>query len=92
MCERLGGSLRRECLDLLIPIHERHLKMTVTEWGTHYNRGRPHSSLGPGLPEPTQDSVPASGHRHKLPTSFRVAKTSVLGGLHHEYCLVKQAA
>jgi hypothetical protein len=66
--------------------------MAVTEWGTHYNRGRPHSSLGPGLPEPTQDSVPAGGHRHKLPTGFRVAKTPVLGGLHHKYCLVKEAA
>ena len=31
VCERLGGSLRRECLDFLIPINERHLKMTVTE-------------------------------------------------------------
>src|SRR5262249_21248926 len=46
----LGASLRRECLDFLIPINERHLKMTVTEWVIHYNRGRPHSSLGPGLP------------------------------------------
>ena len=40
VCERLGGSLRRECLDFLIPINERHLKMTVTEWVIHYNRGR----------------------------------------------------
>ena len=45
-----------------------------------------------GLPEPTQDSVPASGHRHKLPVGFRIAKKSVLGGLHHEYRLVKEAA
>ena len=32
ICERLGGSLRRECLDFLIPLNERHLKMTVREW------------------------------------------------------------
>src|ERR1051326_5115680 len=32
ICERLGGSLRRECLDFLIPLNERHLKMTVKEW------------------------------------------------------------
>ncbi|HXJ43570.1 MAG TPA: hypothetical protein VNH18_30085 [Bryobacteraceae bacterium] len=51
-----------------------------------------HSSLGPGLPEPAQDSVPASAHRHKLPSGFRVVKKSVLGGLHHEYRLVKEAA
>jgi putative transposase len=26
VCERLGGSLRRECLDFLIPLTERHLR------------------------------------------------------------------
>jgi transposase InsO family protein len=60
VCERFGGTLRRECLDYLIPLNERHLKMSVKEWGLHYNRGRPHSSLGPGLSEPNQDRVPAS--------------------------------
>jgi transposase InsO family protein len=92
ICERFGGTLRRECLDFLIPLNERHLKMTIKEWGLHYNRGRPHSSLGPGIPEPSQDRIPASEHRHKLPAAYRVVKTSVLGGLHHEYCLVKEAA
>jgi len=92
VCERLGGSLRRECLDFLIPINERHLKMTVTEWVIHYNRGRPHSSLGPGLPEPNQSEARASDHRHKMPSGYRVVKTSVLDGLHHEYRLVKEAA
>jgi hypothetical protein len=92
VCERLGGSLRRECLDFLIPVNERHLKMTVEEWRIHYNRGRPHSSLGPRVPESNLERVPASGHRHKLPTGYRIAKTSVLGGLHHEYRLVKEAA
>src|SRR5262249_61313308 len=32
VCERLGGSLRRECLDFLIPFHERHLQMTIRDW------------------------------------------------------------
>ena len=88
----LGGTLRRECLDFLIPIYERHLKMTIKEWILHYNRGRSHSSLGPGIPEPSQDGIPASHHRHKLPTGYRVVKTSVLGGLHDEYRLVKEVA
>jgi transposase InsO family protein len=79
VCERFGGTLRRECLDYLIPINERHLKMTIKEWLLHYNRGRPHSSLGPGIPEPHQDSVPASDHKHKLPAGYHVVKTSVLG-------------
>jgi transposase InsO family protein len=92
ICERLGGTLRRECLDFVMPLNERHLQIIVKEWGIHYNRGRPHSSLGPGLPEPIQESGPASDHRHKLPAGQRVEKTSVLGGLHHEYRLVKEAA
>ena len=91
-CERLVGTFRRECLAFVIPINERHLKMTVKEWGIHYNRGRPHSSLGPGIPGPNQESVPASDHRHKLPAGYRVVKAPVLGGLHHEYNLVKEAA
>ena len=60
VCERFGGTLRREYLDYLIPINERHLKMATKEWVTHYNRGRPHSSLGPGFPEPTQDRAPTA--------------------------------
>ena len=46
VCERLGGSLRRECLDCLLPGNERHLQMILREWTTHYNRGRPHAALG----------------------------------------------
>jgi hypothetical protein len=92
VCERLGGSLRRECLDLLIPFHERHLQMILREWTTHYNRGRPHAALGPGLPEPMSEQVPSNEHRHSLPFGYRVVKRSVLGGLHHEYGLVREAA
>jgi putative transposase len=92
VCERFGGSLRRECLDFMMPFNERHLNRTVQEWVTHYNRGRPHSALGPGFPQPSQSDFPDSGHRHKLPAGHRVIRTSVLGGLHHEYSLVKEAA
>src|SRR5215468_418637 len=31
-CERLIGSLRRECLDWLIPVSERHLRALLREW------------------------------------------------------------
>ena len=41
---------------------------------------------------PYGETVPASDHRHKLPAGYRLAKTPVLGGLHHEYRLVKEAA
>ena len=49
-CERLIGTVRRECLDFLIPLNDGHLRSLLKEWVTHYNRGRPHASLGPGIP------------------------------------------
>src|SRR5258706_7990487 len=91
-CERLVGTIRRECLDFLIPFTEGHLKQILREFIRHYNRGRPHSSLGPGIPEPPQAKVPATVHRHKLPAGCRVKSTPVLGGLHHEYWLEKEVA
>ena len=36
-CERLVGSIRRECLDLLIPSNERHLRGILKDWVAHYN-------------------------------------------------------
>ena len=89
-CERVVGTLRRECLDFLIPLNERHLRRTVAEFVKHYNRGRPHSALGPGIPELSQAKAPTGPHRHKLPAGFRVTSTPVLGGLHHEYGMEKR--
>lgn len=92
-CERLIGTIGRKCLDFLIPVSEGHLRKIVNEWKTHYNQGRPHSSLGPGLPEPGQDlPVPIRYHRHQLPEGWRVMAKPILGGLHHEYRLEKMAA
>jgi len=72
--------------------NQRHLKTVVKEFTRFYNRGRPHMSLGPGIPEPTQAKLPASVHRHKLPEGYRIKSKPVLGGLHHEYSLEKEAA
>ena len=49
-CERLIGTIRRECLDWMIPISENHVRAILRDWVKHYNRGLPHSSLGPGIP------------------------------------------
>src|SRR5205807_9642638 len=46
-CERLMGTIRRECLDYVIPLSEKHLRTIMREWVAHYNQGRPHASLGP---------------------------------------------
>jgi putative transposase len=87
----LVGTIRRECLDFLVPLTERHLREILTRWITHYNRGRPHSSLGPGLPDPPSDRVVAP-NGHQLPGGHRVVATSILGGLHHEYRLEPKVA
>jgi putative transposase len=76
----------------LIPLNEDHLKRIVKEYVTHYNRGRPHSALESGIPESPQTAVPASPRRHGLPQGHCVGSTPVLGGLHHEYRLEKEAA
>jgi transposase InsO family protein len=50
LCERLIGSLRRECLDWAIPLSEGHLRSLLKMWSTYYNRARPHMALGQAYP------------------------------------------
>ena len=89
ICERLIGTIRRECLDWLIPMSEIHLRNILKSWAEHYNRGRAHMSLGPGLPDPPSDCVPPlhQPSQHRLGGTLRVKVKSRLGGLHHEYAL-----
>lgn len=92
VCERTIGTIRRECLDYLIPLGERHLYKVLAQWIRHFNAGRPHSALGPGIPEPPAGlPIELHSHRHKLPPGSTVTSRSILGGLHHEYSL-KMAA
>lgn len=93
-CERLIviGTIGRECLDFLIPLNQRHLRGIVKEFACYYNRGRPHSALGPGVPEPPEATVPVSPHPHRFPVGSRARSKPVLSGLHHEYWLEKEAA
>jgi putative transposase len=94
ICERAIGTIRRECLDWLIPISEGHLRALLRDWRTHYNASRPHMALGPGFPDPPstpalsskQDSGPRLGDR------LVVRARSVLGGLHHDYFLAEPCA
>jgi putative transposase len=81
---------RRECLDFLIALNERHLRGILKEWVAHYNKGRPHSRLGPGIPEPTEGIPVLEISGQRIPCGHRVV-LSVLGGLHHEYRLEKAA-
>src|SRR5271170_603488 len=87
ICERVIGTIRRECLDWLIPLSESHLRGILKSRIVHYNAGRPHMALGPGVPDPPpqiQHNI-APILRHRLREDVIVRARSILGGLHHEY-------
>jgi len=90
-CERLVGSARRECLVFMIPLNEAHIRQMLKSWTAHYNRARPHSSLGPGTPDPSSPKAELQTQRHCIPKHRRIVVTSILSGLHHEYWLEKTA-
>jgi transposase InsO family protein len=78
IAERFLGSVRRECLDHVIILGDRHLEGILKEYTGYFNRERPHQGLGQALPEP--EASPGCG---VLP--LRVRSESILGGLHHAY-------
>ena len=79
VCERFLGSVRRECLDHVLVLGERHLRRVLREYVGYFNHARPHQGLGqrvPTPPAPAGASPSADGP---------VVAVPVLGGLHHEY-------
>jgi putative transposase len=90
ICERVIGTIRRECLDWLIPLSESHLRSILKSWVPHYNTGRPHMALGPGVPDPPLTALldhPHPNSPHRRGKSYSVRANPILGGLHHEYFL-----
>ncbi|MHB1488664.1 MAG: integrase core domain-containing protein, partial [Acidimicrobiales bacterium] len=57
ICERVIGTLRRECLDRMLILGRRHLEAALAEYVEHYNAHRPHRSLGQ-RPPTTSDATP----------------------------------
>ena len=92
--ERVLGTIRRECLDWLSPLSESHLRLILRSWVGHYNHGRPHMALGPGVLDPPSEVVPSATprSRHRIGEHVRVHARSVLGGLHYGYPLVPALA
>ena len=90
ICERVIGTIRRDCLDWLIPLSESHLRSALRAWAGHYNHGRPHMALGAGVPDHPSELAPSTTRltRHRIRERLGVRARSVLGGLHHEYLLV----
>jgi putative transposase len=82
ICERLAGTLRRELLDRVLILGERHLRAVLAEYQAHYNRARPHQGIAQHVPEGEHDS------RHSTETrldSQRIRRKAVLNGLINEY-------
>ena len=48
--ERLIGSIRRECLDHVVVLGERHLRHLLANYTTYYNRVRTHLALDKDSP------------------------------------------
>jgi hypothetical protein len=78
VAERRGGALescRRDLLDHVIVVNERHLKRLLSEYVGYYHQDRTHLGLGKGTPNNRLRSIGAG----------RVLSQERLGGLHHRY-------
>jgi len=74
--ERLIGSIRRECLDHVIVLNERHLRRLLRAYLAYYNTTRPHQALCNDSPLPRDVHPPALGNVVAIP---------LVAGLHHRY-------
>ena len=74
--ERLIGSIRRDCLDHVIILDERHLWRILRAYFDYYHHARAHLSLDRNSPVPRQIEPPESGEVIAIPQ---------VGGLHHRY-------
>ena len=79
--ERVIGSIRRECVDHVIVINERHLRRVLGEYFTYYHRSRTHLGLEKDCPKSRAVEPPELGPINSEP---------MVGGLHHRY--FRQAA
>jgi transposase InsO family protein len=75
-CERVIGSIRRECLDHIIVFNERHLRRVLKEYFAYYHESRTHWGLEKDAPVSRPVQSQDAG-----PVAFK----PVLGGLHHRY-------
>jgi transposase InsO family protein len=84
ICERVIGTVRRECLDRTLILGRRHLEAVLAEYVEHYNSHRPHRSLNQRSPS---DLDTTSAHIGVVDLA-RLRRTDRMGGLIHEYRMV----
>jgi len=82
ICERLVETLRRELLDRVLIISERHLQAVLTEYQAHYNTARPHQGIAQRVPDDKPDVPRRIGT--DLDT-LQIRRRPVLNGLINEY-------
>jgi putative transposase len=75
-CERVIGSIRRECLNHVIVLNERHLYRILADYFDYYHNSRPHLSLDRNSPTPREVEPPSQREVLSIPQ---------VGGLHHRY-------
>ena len=79
ICERVIGTIRRECLDWMIPLSEAHLRSILKSWVDACNRGRPHSMLGLGVPDPPRGARGSPEVRIPISIGGGCARTREIG-------------
>jgi putative transposase len=78
ICERFMGSVRREYLDHLLVVRDKHLHRVLKEYVEYFNRARPHQGIGQRIPA-------GIGSQPACPMRGRLIAVPVLNGLHHDY-------
>jgi transposase InsO family protein len=78
--ERRVRTVRVECLDWTLIWNRQHLQRVLSRYVEHYNGGRPHRCVGLEVPVPASVATVTM-----LPSTGRVERVDVLGGLVHEY-------
>ena len=73
------GSCRRDLLDHVIALNERHLRRLLTECVCYYHADRTHLGLNKETPGNRATAIRTE--------HFRVVSRPRLGGLHHRYDL-----
>jgi transposase InsO family protein len=80
-CERLIGTMKRECLDHFLILNQYQLKRIVTAFAGYYNQHRPHQGIKQRIPAKLSQPTPQLSNQVK----GKVIATPILYGLHHSY-------